>query len=333
MASVSSKKIITVIGATGNQGGSVVGTFLQEPGWHIRGITRNTSSPKALALAARGVEVVQADMDEPPTLEPAFRDAAVIFAVSDFWGIYGEPTNKFKPKPGSLNVQAAEREARQLMSVIDEAAKVPQLERFILSSLSNPIKWSHGKYTQIVHFNSKVKAEDHARSKYPDLWKKTSLFQAGYFLSNFVINPITQPIRNEAGVLQFISNLDPNLKLPFIAPEEDSGPIVKALVQESAGKNIIGYREWLTLREITQLFTEATGESAEPVMLPRGESNLPYPPDLKVQLDECWAYWNEFGYEARDDPTVIHPQDLDSPPRLDSVINYFTKQDWSKTFT
>lgn len=63
-----SKKIITVLGATGVQGGSVVKMFLEDPklsGWAVRGVTRSTSSDKAQALAAKGVEVVTVS---PPEL-------------------------------------------------------------------------------------------------------------------------------------------------------------------------------------------------------------------------------------------------------------------------
>lgn len=55
-------KIITVFGATGNQGGSVITSILQDPilskEFKIRGITRDTAKPTAQELAAKGVEVV-----------------------------------------------------------------------------------------------------------------------------------------------------------------------------------------------------------------------------------------------------------------------------------
>ncbi|KIW25999.1 uncharacterized protein PV07_09130 [Cladophialophora immunda] len=331
---MTSVKVIVVPGATGNQGGSVVETFLKEPGWHVRGITRNPSSVKAQALSARRVEIVQADMDEPKTLELAFKSATAIFAVSDFWGLYGDPANKDKPKPGTpLNVWAAGHEEQQLKNVIDTAAKVPTLERFIVSSLSNATKCSKGKYSHVYHFDSKARAVDYGRGKYPDLWKRTSIFQAGFFLSNYVRNPFTQPQRNPEGVVQFIGQLDPDVKMPMIAPEEDTGPVVKALVKEAAGKNVIAYREWISVRELAQTFTEMTGLNSEVIMLSKTEANLLLPPELKLELDDNFAYFNEFGYEGRDDPTVIHPSDLSSPPDLDSVANYLKKQDWSKVLT
>lgn len=55
-------KIITVFGATGNQGGSVVESLLNDrkilQEYKIRGITRDTSKPAAQELAKKGVELV-----------------------------------------------------------------------------------------------------------------------------------------------------------------------------------------------------------------------------------------------------------------------------------
>ncbi|KAL5358817.1 hypothetical protein BJX96DRAFT_173796 [Aspergillus floccosus] len=324
-------KLIVILGATGNQGGSVAETFLDEPQWRVRAVTRNPNGRKAVHLANRGAEVVQADLNLPSTLSLAFKNAHAIFAVSDFWGLYGDPANQAKATEDEpLNVWAANRETEQLKGVIDAAAKIPTLERFIFSSLSDATKWSRGKYTHVYHFDSKAKAEAYGRETYPELWKKTSIFQAGFFLSNFVSNPIFQPEVAESGVIQFIGNLSPDIKLPFIAAEEDTGPIVKALLHESPEKRLIGYREWSTLREVSGAFTRATGLAAEYVMLPRGKSKVPVPPEMERELEDSWAYCNEFGYEGRDDPTIIHPRDLICPPLLDGVTNYLRKQDWSQ---
>ncbi|KAL6862209.1 NAD(P)-binding protein [Trichoderma novae-zelandiae] len=270
-------------------------------------------------------------MDDPATLGQALAGAHAIFAVSDFWGLYGDPANRDRPGPGQpLNVWAADHEVQQLKNVIDAAAEVGSLERFVLSGLSNATKWSRGKYTHVYHFDSKARAEDYLKETYPDLWAKTSVFQAGLFLSNFVVNPIMQPVKNKDGVAQFTGNIDVDVKFPFIAAEEDTGAFVTALVDEPAGKNVIGYREWLTHREVMAIFSRATGIPAEAVQLPAGQSKVDSPPDLKLELDDNFAYWNEFGYEGRDDPTIIHPKDLATLGKLDTVHNYFTKFDWAK---
>jgi hypothetical protein len=60
--STTMSKIITVFGATGNQGGSVITQLLNDSKisqeFKIRGITRDTSKPAAQDLAKKGVEVV-----------------------------------------------------------------------------------------------------------------------------------------------------------------------------------------------------------------------------------------------------------------------------------
>lgn len=188
------QKPIVVLGATGNQGSSVVDTFLKDAAWRVRGLTRNPSSAKAKALSARGVEVVQADMDDVASLSAAFRDANAIFVVSDFWGIYGALAQQEKDaseKP--LNLLAGETELQQLKNAIDAASQVPGLERFILSTLSNVAQWSREKYTHVYHFDFKARASAYIEDKHPELWAKTSLFQAGLFLSTFVDSPSFMP--------------------------------------------------------------------------------------------------------------------------------------------
>lgn len=59
---MASKKIITVFGATGKQGGSIVRTFLNDAKlkdiWAIRGVSRSVEGEGAKKLSAQGVEVV-----------------------------------------------------------------------------------------------------------------------------------------------------------------------------------------------------------------------------------------------------------------------------------
>ena len=98
--------------------------------------------------------------------------------------------------------------------------------------------------------------------------------------------------------------------MPYIAGEEDTGPLVKALIESPPGKHLIGYREWMTGPELVAIFTAATGLPAEYVALPVGEPRGLLPPALQQVTDDMWSFFNEFGYEARDDPSVIHPSQV-----------------------
>jgi uncharacterized protein YbjT (DUF2867 family) len=55
-------KVITVFGATGQQGGSVIRIILQDENlskeFKIRGVSRDLSKPQSRALASQGVELV-----------------------------------------------------------------------------------------------------------------------------------------------------------------------------------------------------------------------------------------------------------------------------------
>lgn len=65
-------KILTVFGATGKQGGSVIKTILADHDlsqkFKIRAITRNPSSASSKAISAKGVEVVKVRL--PPSPSP-----------------------------------------------------------------------------------------------------------------------------------------------------------------------------------------------------------------------------------------------------------------------
>ncbi|KAF2014384.1 NAD(P)-binding protein [Aaosphaeria arxii CBS 175.79] len=326
---MASLKLIVVVGATGMQGGSVVNTFLNEPGWRVRGLTRNATSSKASALQGRGVEVVEGNLDNPSSLSAAFKDANIVFAVSDFWSNYldsGKRTNQEQPG----NIWAAEQETQQLKNVIDVASGIDTLERFVISSLSNVEKASSGKYKNVFHFDSKDKAVEYAREQHPQLWKKTSIIQAGWYISNFWLLPMMKPRKNADGIVQFTSQAKGESIVPYIAAEEDTGPLVRSLIFEPAGKNLLAYRELITMNEFVQNFTKATGLKAEVVTVPA--SALDYPEDAALEFAETFDHVNEFGYPGANDPAVIHPKDLKGSPKLGSVVEFLKKQDWTTVF-
>ena len=80
---VATDRIVVVTGATGRQGGAVARHLLSD-GWRVRALTRKPEGKRARGLAALGAEVRQADMAQPDTLRPAFRDAYGAFSVQNF---------------------------------------------------------------------------------------------------------------------------------------------------------------------------------------------------------------------------------------------------------
>lgn len=66
-------KLLVVIGATGNQGGAVLNSFLSDKSFRLRGVTRNVDSDAARKWSEKGVEMVKADIEDEASLEAAFQ--------------------------------------------------------------------------------------------------------------------------------------------------------------------------------------------------------------------------------------------------------------------
>jgi uncharacterized protein YbjT (DUF2867 family) len=69
----STGKIVTIFGATGNQGGAVARSLLRNPEFRVRAITRNPSSEHSKALRVLGAEVIRGDGFKPHDMEAAFK--------------------------------------------------------------------------------------------------------------------------------------------------------------------------------------------------------------------------------------------------------------------
>src|SRR3981189_2885076 len=74
------KKLIAVIGATGQQGRGVVRALQARGQFKVRALPRNPDKHRDLAQ-----EVVEADLDRPETLNAAFEGAHGVFLVTNFW--------------------------------------------------------------------------------------------------------------------------------------------------------------------------------------------------------------------------------------------------------
>ncbi len=76
----SRQETILVFGATGQQGGSVA-KALRSQGWQVTALVRDPTSDKAKALADQGIEPVQGDLADIPSIEAAIAGAYGVFSV------------------------------------------------------------------------------------------------------------------------------------------------------------------------------------------------------------------------------------------------------------
>src|SRR5258708_3755354 len=128
------KKVIAVIGATGQQGGGVVRALQARGQFKVRALTRNPDKQRELAE-----EVVEADLDKPETLKAAFEGAHGVFLVTNFWAHGGADELK--------QATAAMR-----------AAKNAGVNHFIWSTLPDVEAISGGKFN-VPHFTGKAKID------------------------------------------------------------------------------------------------------------------------------------------------------------------------------
>jgi uncharacterized protein YbjT (DUF2867 family) len=132
-------KTIAVVGATGRQGGQVA-RHLLEQGWKVRALTRKPESKKAAGLKALGADVVQADLDDPASLDSAFENAYGVYTMQP-------------PVPGKVDVEI--RQGRNAAA----AAKKTGVKHVVYGS-AGP---GHTK-TGIEQWDSKLEVAEAMRS-------------------------------------------------------------------------------------------------------------------------------------------------------------------------
>ncbi|KAK7212375.1 hypothetical protein V2G26_019553 [Clonostachys chloroleuca] len=218
-------KILTIFGATGTQGGSVIDAVLADPAlskeYTIRGVTRDVNKPAAKALADKGVQMVSADMNSIETAKPAVEGAHTVFFVTNYW-----------------EKSSAELEISQGKAVAD-ASKAAGVEHLIFSSLINAAIEQYIRGIDIP----------------------ATFIQPGFYMSNY----ITQFRKNDDGSYTHAMPVDgEKARVPVFDAASDTGLFAKAAIKDSApsGKRILAATEYLTPNQIVADFTAATGKKA-----------------------------------------------------------------------
>jgi len=245
-----------------SKGGSVANTFLNEPGWKVRGITRDPDKASSKALTDKGVEVVGGDVDDAASLIQAFEGAHAIFAVSDYWSPLFDPASQAKVKPGQTIAQwAYDLEVIRGKNIVDAAATIVgrPLEKFIWSALSNAKERSKRKYTHVYHFDAKAAITQYIYDAQPRLAKVTSIMQVGTYTSNCFSMPHFAPRKvrdlfplpsvyanlhqQSDGVYELALPVLGSAKFPFIVVENDTGAFAKVLNSLPAGQRILAHQD------------------------------------------------------------------------------------------
>ena len=242
------KKIITVFGATGAQGGGLARSILADKAgeFAVRAVTRKPDSDSARALAAAGAEVVAADLDDAASVQRAMNGAFGAFCVTNFW-------EHFSP----------EKEMAQAATLADASAKAG-VKHVVWSTLEDtraffplgsrmPVLM--GKYN-VPHFDAKGEANKLFTGRVP-----TTLVNTSFYWDN-LIHFGMGPKKGPDGVLAITLPMA-DKKLSGIAAE-DIGKCVHGIFKEgvaNVGKTFGLAGEHLTGTQMAAALTKALGQT------------------------------------------------------------------------
>ena len=272
------RKIIAVVGATGAQGGGLARAILEDPDspFAVRALTRNPDSDGARALADRGAEVVQADLDDVDSLARAFDGAHGAFCVTNFW-------EHFSP-------QKEQAQARNMA----EAADAAGVSHVVWSTLEDTRKWVpleddrmptlQGEF-KVPHFDGKGASDDYFR----EAGVPTTYLLTSFYWDN-LIHFGMGPQRAEDGTLNL--NLPMGDKRLSGIAAEDIGRSAYGIFK--AGDEYIGQRvgiagDHVTGEEMAERLSEALGE-------PVGYNAVPFEVYRSLDFDGADDLGNMFQF-------------------------------------
>lgn len=203
-------KIVTVVGATGVQGGSVVRALLENPEYSIRAITRNAKSDAAQALAARGIEVVEGDINNVESLRAAFAGSYAIFAVTNF----------FETIPTLGVEKSMEIETRLGTNLADAADMTESLVHYVWSTLPNSRKNTDGKIV-VPYYESKNQVDHHIKAN-PSLLRKTTFLWIGWYAGNMNypwFKPSEVHTADGSKLYMQMLGVPPSVRIPLLGDE------------------------------------------------------------------------------------------------------------------
>ncbi|KAJ7589830.1 hypothetical protein C8J56DRAFT_859398 [Mycena floridula] len=225
------KKLITVFCATGKQGGGAINLLTQDGTYAVRAVTRNPGSDAAKAIAAKGVEVVKADLNDRDSVFAAVKGSYGVVGITDFWTADGN-------------------EEQQGYNIVD-AAKAANVKHMAWSTL-------YHSELKVPHWETKANVDDYLKaSGIP----RTSVYTS-WFWEN-VGNPLLGLQRDSKGELLadfMIAATDGPIPA---AAGEDCGAICAAALlnpEKYIGQDIKAVTSVTTPREITKVMEEVVEE-------------------------------------------------------------------------
>jgi uncharacterized protein YbjT (DUF2867 family) len=243
------KKIISVFGATGAQGGGLVHAIVNDPDseFAVRAITRDPNSDKAKELAKLGAEVVAANIDDPESLKRALNGAYGAYFVTFFWDHYSPE----KEMAEARNMAEAAKDAglkHVIWSTLEDVRNYVPLDDDSMPTLREKYK--------VPHFDGKG-ASDHY---FTDAGLPVTFMLPSYYWDN-LIHFGMGPKRGADGKLSITFPMG-DKKMAGIA-SGDIGKCAYGIFKKGAsliGKRVGVAGDQLTCTEMAEAISKALGE-------------------------------------------------------------------------
>src|ERR1700756_2484972 len=207
------RKLIAVVGATGQQGGAVVRALQASEQFKVRALTRNPAEHRGL-----GDQVVQADLNRPETLKAAFEGAHGAFLVTNVWE---QSTNEVEQATAAVR-----------------AAKDAGVKHLVWSTLPDVEAISRGTF-HVPHFTGKAMVDRIVK-------------EAGFANHTFVIAPfyyqnlvgVLGPQKQPNGSAGWTLPLDPAVRSIHMGDIAELGGLVAGAFTRP---DQVGHGEYLPL--------------------------------------------------------------------------------------
>ena len=270
-------KLAVIVGATGGQGNSVLRALVTDGSYKIRAITRNPSSEKGKAIAAQGIEVVAADLNDEASLVKAFSGASVIYGVTDFFETFAKADAE----------EAVNVEYSQGVNIASAASKTSTLEHLIWSTLPDSRKISNGEYI-VPHFDAKTRVDAYIKGN-KALLSKTTFLYVTFYSSNLFYPPITPNLVKSSGKYVWAMPLPADTPLSHIGDQTTNvGVFVKAILANGekarGGKYVLASVLDNTFGESLQVWARESGKTDQTAF-------------VQIKLEDYEVLWPKWGTE------------------------------------
>src|SRR5204863_5589421 len=246
---MAAKKIITVFGATGAQGGGLVRAICADPNseFTARAVTRDVNSDKAKELAKLGAEVVYGDLSDSASVHKALKGAYGAFFVTFFWAHFNPEQEKAE---AAVFAKAAKEEGikHAIWSTLEDTRELVPLHDDRMPTLQENYK--------VPHFDAKGESN----KQFTDAGVPTTFLHASFYWDNFIYFG-AGPKKGADGKLALTLPIG-EAKLGGIAAE-DIGKCAYGIFKK--GHRLIGKKvgvagEQLTGQQMADALTKALGQ-------------------------------------------------------------------------